>query len=180
VSDVAHRPHIDQGAGQERADGVDVDGEAALDLAVDHALDHFLGGKRCLELFPYLGALGLLARELGLAEAVLDGFQRHLHLVADAQGALTGGVDKLGAGDDPLGLEPRVYGDPLVVDIDNNAGHDGAGLHVNGLEAFLKKFGERFAHSIVTCSVCPDARGPEGRVTPGACRPSSRSGSCCW
>jgi 16S rRNA G966 N2-methylase RsmD len=71
---------------------VDVDGEAALDLAVDNALDHFLGGKRCLEFFPGLGALGLLARQLGLAEAVLDGFQRNLHLVADAQGALTGGV----------------------------------------------------------------------------------------
>jgi hypothetical protein len=45
VGGVAHRAHIDEGAGQERADRAELDGEAALDLAVDHALDHVLGGK---------------------------------------------------------------------------------------------------------------------------------------
>ena len=41
-SGVAHRAHIHQGTGQERADAVDVHGKAALDLAVDDALDHFV------------------------------------------------------------------------------------------------------------------------------------------
>ena len=37
-------------------------------------------------------------------------------------------------------------GDPLVIYVDDNAGDDGAGLHVDGFQTLFKKFGERFAH----------------------------------
>jgi hypothetical protein len=38
-ADVAHRAHIDLGAGQERHGAAEIDGEAALDAAEDRALD---------------------------------------------------------------------------------------------------------------------------------------------
>jgi hypothetical protein len=53
VARVAHRPHVDQGARQEGADAVDVDGEAALDLAGDLADDVVFGpSKDFPELVP--------------------------------------------------------------------------------------------------------------------------------
>jgi hypothetical protein len=137
--------------GQERANRVDVDGKATLDLAVDNTLDHFFGGKGGFEFFPGLGALGFFARQLGFAKTVLDRFQRDLHFVADAQGALARRIHELGPGNNTLGFESRVHGDPLVVDIDHHAGDDGTGLHIDGLEAFFKKISEGFAHYIVTC-----------------------------
>src|SRR5690606_5655484 len=72
VHRVADRAHVDQRARQERADVLDVDGEAALDLAAD-AADHGLVLLQGLfQLVPHHGALGLLARQHGLTEAVLD------------------------------------------------------------------------------------------------------------
>ncbi len=73
VGGVAHRAHIDERAGQERADVLDLDGEATLDAAGDDS-GHDLGLVECL-LEPRPGArtLGLLARQARLAGAVLDG-----------------------------------------------------------------------------------------------------------
>ncbi len=61
VGGVAHRAHIHQRTGEESADLVDVDGEAALDLAGDHALDRLLVLERLLEAGPGTRTLGLLA-----------------------------------------------------------------------------------------------------------------------
>src|SRR5690554_6309877 len=47
VRGIANRTDIDQGTRQERTDGVDVDGKATLDLAVDDALDDFFCGESC-------------------------------------------------------------------------------------------------------------------------------------
>ena len=46
------------------------------------------------------------------------------HLVTHVQGALAGGVDELGTGDHAFGLQARVDGDPLVIDVDDHAGYD--------------------------------------------------------
>ena len=77
---IAHRTHIDERARQECADVVDLDGEAALDAAGDDAGDD-LGVVECLfQARPGAGALGLLARQTGLARAVLDGIQCNFDL----------------------------------------------------------------------------------------------------
>ena len=83
VARVAHRAHVDERAGQEGADVVELDREAALDAAVDDALDDLALGEGLFEAGPGAGALGFLARQARLARAVLDGIQRDLDLLAD-------------------------------------------------------------------------------------------------
>ena len=56
VGRLAQRSDVHQGAGQKRPDVVDVDGEAALDLAVQNALDDIAGGEGVLEHLPGFGA----------------------------------------------------------------------------------------------------------------------------
>ena len=58
---IAHWAHIDERTWKERADEVDLDGEAAFDAAIDDALDDFLLLERCLESRPRTGALGFFA-----------------------------------------------------------------------------------------------------------------------
>ena len=67
VRRIAHRAHVDERAGQERAHEVDLDGEAALDAAVDDALDDFLLLERLFETRPGACALGFLARQARFA-----------------------------------------------------------------------------------------------------------------
>src|SRR5690554_7851948 len=80
VRGIANRTDIDQRTRQERTDGVDVDGKATFDLAVDDTLDDFFCGESCFEDFPGFGALGLLAGQFGLTEAVFNGVQCNVYL----------------------------------------------------------------------------------------------------
>ena len=84
-ADVAHRAHVHLAARQERHGAVEVDGEAALDLVEDDALDLLLGVELLLEPGPALLAARLLARQHGLAERVLDALQVDLDGVADLE-----------------------------------------------------------------------------------------------
>ncbi len=63
---------VDQRARQEGADAVDHDGEAALDLAGDGAGDEFAGFEGFFEFQPGRQALGLVARQDGVAVAVFE------------------------------------------------------------------------------------------------------------
>src|SRR5690606_34273757 len=146
VSGVTHRTDVDQRTRQERADAVDVDGEAALDLAVDDALDDFFCGESCFQNDPALGTLGLLAGQFGFTEAVFHRVQRDVDFVTDLDGQLALLVVELLERDDALGLQTGMHGNPVTVDVDHNAGDDGARLHVEGLQAFFKKFCKAFAH----------------------------------
>src|SRR4029079_15492611 len=82
IGRIAHGAHVAEGARQERTDVLDVGGEAALDLAGNAAGHCGVGGLRFLELVPPQRTLGFLAREHRLAEAILDGVERDLDLVA--------------------------------------------------------------------------------------------------
>ena len=62
-ADVAHRADIDLAAGQERHGAAEIDGEAALDPAVDRAVDAGLRLERLLEVGPGFLAPRLLARQ---------------------------------------------------------------------------------------------------------------------
>ena len=59
---IAHRAHVDQRTGQERADVLDVDGETALDLAGDAPGDGLVASCAFFQFVPDHRALGLLAR----------------------------------------------------------------------------------------------------------------------
>ena len=58
---IAHWAHVDERTGKERADEVDLDGEAAFDAAIDDALDDFLLFEGRFESRPGASALGFFA-----------------------------------------------------------------------------------------------------------------------
>ena len=80
---VADRPDIDLRARQEGHGAVEIDGEAALDLVEDDALDLFVVLERFFELAPAFLAARLVAREHRLAERVLDTLEIDLDGIAD-------------------------------------------------------------------------------------------------
>ena len=143
VDRVADRAHVDQRTRQERADVLDVDGEAALDLAADAAGDGLVGFQGFFELVPHHGALGLLARQHGFAEAVLERVERDLDFVADGHVDLAGVVTELFDRHDAFGLQAGVDHDDVGADLDDDAGDDGARLQLGqvGL-ALFEQFGK--------------------------------------
>src|SRR5574337_24521 len=171
VGRLAHRAHVDQRAGQERADVLDVDGETTLDLAGNHADDGLFLVERLLQVVPHHRPLGLLARQLGLAETVFQGFEGYLHLVANLhlQHALF--ALELLDRDDAFALQAGVDHDHVVADFHDDAGDDGAGFQLgNGLLALFKQFGKTFSH---VDSIVGKDRGSEA---PGSGIAHERSG----
>ncbi len=138
VRGVANRTDIDQRTRQECTDAVDVDGETALDLAVDDALDHFFSSESRFQNNPGFRALGLFTGQLGFAKAIFDRVQSNVDLVTHLDGQLALLVVELLDRDDALGLQAGMHGDPVTVDVDHDAGDDGTRLHVEGFQAFFK------------------------------------------
>ena len=125
-----------------------VDGETALDLAVDEALDGIAGLEGLLQVIPGREALGLLAGQAGDAEAVLDGVEGDFHLVADGDLELAVGADELASGDDALGLESGVDDDGVRGDLHHGTLNDGARLELGVGQTLLKEIGKTFGHGI--------------------------------
>jgi hypothetical protein len=147
VDRIAHRTHIDQRTGQERADVFDVDGEATLYLAGDHAGDGFFLVERLFQVVPHHRTLGLLAGEFGLAEAVFQGVEGNLHLITHLYFQLALFVLELLDRDDAFALEASVDHDDVVADFHNDARDDGARLQLgDGLLALFKQLGKTFSH----------------------------------
>lgn len=61
-----------------------------------------------------------------------------MDLVTHLDGQLALLVVELLDRDDALGLEAGMYGDPVTVDVDHDAGDDGARLHVEDLRLSSK------------------------------------------
>src|SRR5690606_24580199 len=143
VHRVADRAHVDQRARQECADVLDVDGETALHLAADAADDGFVLLERFFQLVPHHGALGLLARQHGFAEAVLERVEGDLDDVALGDVDLAGFVTELLDRHDAFGLEAGVDDDHVGAHLDHGAGDDGARLELGqvrlaGFEQFCE------------------------------------------
>ncbi len=125
-TDVAHRADVHLAAGQERHGAAQVDGEAALDPAVDRAVHALLRLERLLQVGPGLLAAGLLARQDDGAVAVLVPLDIQLDVVAGLDlGLLAGGAEFL-EGDAALALEADVDDGVFVGQADDAAGDDGA------------------------------------------------------
>ncbi len=80
---VAHRAHVDLGAGQERHGAAEIDGEAALDAAEDRALDAVLVGIGFLKRSQAASRRALSRLIEASPRAVLDPVEIDLDLVAD-------------------------------------------------------------------------------------------------
>ena len=133
VSGIAHWTDVNQGTWQERTDAVNVDSEAAFNLTVDNALNHFLSCEGCFQNNPALGALGFFTGQLGFTKAIFNRVQRNVYFVTDLDGQLASVVVELLERNDALGLQASVYGYPVTVDINDDTGDDGTRLQVEGL-----------------------------------------------
>ena len=142
---VLDRARVEQAAGQEGADAVDEHREAALDLAVDGAGDEFARFQRVLQRHPRRQALGLVARQDGVAVAVLDGVDGHRDEVADLDFELALVVLEFFDRDVGLALEPGVDDDVVELDAHDFGGDDLADAHVVALQGFFEERGERIA-----------------------------------
>ena len=147
VARIAHGAHVDERARQERADELDLDGETALDAAVDEALDDLLLLERGLEALPGTGALGLLAGEARFAGAVLDAVQRDFDIVADGDFDFAAFVLELRDRDDGFGLESCAHHDDVGTDFDHASGEDLARANPLTREALFKHLGKTFDHA---------------------------------
>src|SRR5690606_17848636 len=146
VRRIAHRTHIDERSGQERAHEVDFHGEAALDAAVDDALDDFPLFERLLEARPGASALGLLARQAGFARAILDAVECDLDVVADVYFDLAAVVLELLDRDHGLALQAGVDQDHIGSDFNDTSGEDGARLDLLRGQAFFEQLRKTFGH----------------------------------
>ena len=139
---VLDRTRVEQRARQEGADAVDEDGQAALDLAVDGAGDELARLERVLEREPRGEALGLVAREDGVAVAVLDRVDRDRDEVAGLDLELALVVLELVDRNVGLRLEAGVDDDEAVLDADDLGGDDFTAAHLGLLERVLEHGGE--------------------------------------
>ena len=119
--DVAHRADVDLAARQERHGAVEVDGEAALDLVEDDAVDLLALLERLLELDPALLAARLVARDDRFAERVLDALEIDLDLVADARRRVAAVIGEFLQRDAAFGLQTDVDQRHVFFDRDDAA-----------------------------------------------------------
>ena len=137
---------VDQRAGQEGADAVDEHGQAALDLAAGGAGDELAGLQGLLQRQPGGQALGGVAREDGVAVAVLDGADGHGHEVAHLDFDLALVVLEFVDRHVGFGLQASVHDDEVVLNAHDFGGDDLARAHFGALQRFFKQGGKRFRH----------------------------------
>ena len=165
---VLDRTRVEQRTRQEGADAVDEDGQAALDLAVDRAGDELARLERVLERKPRRETLGLVARQDGVAVAVLDRVDRDRNEVAGLHFEFALVVLELVDRNIGLRLEAGIDDDEAVLDADHFGGDDLAAAHLGALERVLEHRsegigrGRRWRLGLGTCDLdlrCGTGRG---------------------
>ena len=124
--DVADRTDVDLRTGQEGHGGVEVDGEAALDAAEDHAVDAVARFEFLLELVPGGLAAGAVAAQHGLALRILDAVDEDFDFVTDLQVGLLPRGGEFAQRDAAFALQPDVDDGEVVFDCGDGALDDAA------------------------------------------------------
>jgi hypothetical protein len=102
-----------------------------------------------LQFVPHQRTLGLFARQAGFAEAVFDGVEGDLDLVAYGNFELAPFVLELLDRNNAFGLEPRIDHNDVVADLDDDAGNDRARLQFGQRLALFKQFGKTLSVMLV-------------------------------
>ena len=121
--DVADRPDVDLAARKEGDGAAEIDGEAALHPAEDHALDAVAGGEFALELVPGGFAARAVARQHRFAGRILDPVDVDLDLVADLHVGLLARRGELAQRDPALALQADVDDGHVILDARDLARH---------------------------------------------------------
>jgi hypothetical protein len=104
----------------------EIDGEAALDSAEDHAIDALILGRHGFEAGPGFFAAGLVAREHGFAQSIFDALEIDLDGVAGLDRGIAAGLREFLDGDAAFHLEADIDDDEFFFDIDDAALDDAA------------------------------------------------------
>src|SRR4029077_19600601 len=123
---VADRPDVDLAARQERHRAVEIDGEAALDLVEDDALDLFVAVEGLFQLAPALLATRLVPGEDRFAERILHPLQVDLDRIADLDLRLPSRAGEFAQRDAALGLGSDIDDGEILLDPDHDALDDRA------------------------------------------------------
>src|SRR6195952_2410148 len=150
--DVADRSDIDLRTRQGGHRAVEVDGEAALDLVEDDAVNLLVVVEGLLELAPAFLAARLVARQHGFAERILDAVEKHLDLVAYLEFAFLAGSGEFTQRHAAFGLEADVDDGHVLLDRNNDALDDGAFLQIAAGKALVEHRGKIVAGRIIGSS----------------------------
>ena len=113
---VLDRAQVDQRTGQERADAVGHDGQAPLTLPVIVPVTSSLFLEGLLQLQPGRQTLGAVARQDGVAVAVLQRIDRHRDEVAGLNFEFALVIEELFQGNQRFGLQAGVDDHEIVID----------------------------------------------------------------
>ena len=119
--DVAHRADVDLAAGQEGHGAAEVDGEAALDPAEDHAVDALALLEFLLQLVPGGFAAGAVAAQHRFALRILDAVDIDFDLVADGDLGLLARRGEFAQRDAAFALQADVDDREVVLDRGDDA-----------------------------------------------------------
>ena len=148
--DVAHRADVDLAAGQEGDRAAEIDGEAALDPAVDRAGDALAALEGLFEVGPGLFAPRLLARQHDRAVAVFVALDIEFDHVAGLDLRLGAGRAEFLKGDAAFGLQADIDDGEFVGEPEDPAGDDRAVEAGIAAESFIEQGGEGVAPKMIT------------------------------
>jgi hypothetical protein len=146
---IAHRADIDLAARQERYGAAEIDSKAALDAAVNGAVDALVGFEGTLQAGPGFLAAGLFAAQYDGAVTVLVALDIELNHVAGLHFGLGAGGGEFLQGNAALALQPDIDDGEFIGKADNPAGDDGAVKTGVGAEGFVQERGEVLAAKMV-------------------------------
>ena len=149
---VADRTDVDLRARQEGNGTVEVDGEAALDLVEDDAVNLLVVVEGLLELAPAFLAARLVARQHGFAECVFDPVEEHLDFVTDLQVALTARAGEFAQRHAAFGLQADVDDGHVLFNCNYLALDDGAFLQIAAGEGLVEHCSEIVTGRIIRSS----------------------------
>ena len=176
---VADGADVDLRAGQEGHRAAEIDGEAALDAAVDGAVDPLAAFEGALEAGPGFFAAGLFARQDDEAFAVLVALDIKLDDVAGLDFGLHARSGELLERHAAFALEADIDDGELVGEADDLAADDGAGEAGVAAEGLVEEGGEVFAVEMIEC-FCGGGCHVAVRVLLGAAGPAVRVCAPAW
>ena len=147
---IANRADIDLAAGQEGHGAIEIDSEAALDAAKDHAVDALAFAEFGFELVPAGFAAGAVTAEHGFAIGIFDAIDIDFDFIADRQSMRLAGHGKFAQRHAAFALEADVDHSLVVFNCSDGAFDNAAfkAASAGAAERFVKECREIVAGGV--------------------------------